>query len=253
MLVNEESAVAEARLSAERVGAVETAFDAAYFKLNYRDYAAQNPPWKLGFYLRVLTRYLPARRPATLLDVGCGKGAWLAHLARHTRWQLAGSDTSEWAVAGNRSRLPGVEFSLADATDRPCPVGSLDAVTACDVLEHVPNRDAAAAAIAGMLRPGGYFLLVVPVYDGLSGPLIRRLDKDPTHVHKLARRDWLTWMESRFVIVEWWGVVRYLLPGRLYLHLPTRLGRAHTPAILVLGRRPAIGEATVPIGGQAAP
>jgi SAM-dependent methyltransferase len=235
-----------------RRGAVDTTFDATYFDVNYRDYESQNPRWKLGFYLRVLTRHLPARRPAAVLDVGCGKGAWLAHLARHTCWQLAGSDASEWAIAGNRARLPGVDFSVASATDRPCPAGSLDAVTACDVLEHVPDRDAAAAAIFDMLRPGGYFLLVVPVYDGLAGPLIRKLDKDPTHVHKVARRDWLQWMERRFEVVAWWGVLRYLLPGRLYLHLPTRLGRAHTPAILVLGRRPAIGEATVPIGGQPA-
>lgn len=242
MLSNEDSTA--------RPSVGDTAFDATYFDVNYRDYESQNPPWKLGFYLRVLARHLPARRAATVLDVGCGKGAWLAHLARHTSWQLAGSDASEWAVADNRSRLPGVALSVASATDRPCPAGSLDAITACDVIEHVPDRDAAAAAIAAMLRPGGYFLLVVPVYDGLAGPLIWRLDKDPTHVHKLPRRDWLQWMERRFEIVEWWGMVRYLLPGRLYLHLPTRLGRAHTPAILVLGRRPATGEAIAPIGGQ---
>ena len=99
------------------------------------------------------------------------------------------------------------------------------------------HRSLHATAIVRMLRPGGHFMLVVPVYDGLSGPFVRRMDKDPTHIHKLARREWLTWMESRFAIVEWWGMVRYLLPGRLYLHLPTRLGRDHTPAILVVGRR----------------
>lgn len=213
------------------------AFDAEYFTTYYRHYASQNPSWKLDFYLRVLTRYLAVDRPAELLDVGCGQGAWLSHLARHTRWGLAGSDVSEWAIAHNRAELPDVKLSLADATDQPCPAKSLDVVTACDVLEHVPDRDAAAAAIATMLRPGGYFLLVVPVYDGLCGPLIRQMDKDPTHIHKLPRHEWLTWMEQRFAIVEWWGIVRYLLPGRLYLHLPTRLGRAHAPAILVVGRR----------------
>jgi hypothetical protein len=88
-----------------------------------------------------------------------------------------------------------------------------------------------------MLRPGGWFLMVVPVYDGACGPLIRTMDRDPTHVHKLGRGEWLAWVGRHFEVVEWWGIVRYLLPGRFYLHLPTRLGRGHTPAILVVGRR----------------
>lgn len=223
--------------SAVQAGTTAPTFDAAYFETHYRDYASQNPSWKLDFYLRALTRHLPADDPAALLDIGCGRGAWLSHLARHTRWRLAGSDVSEWALADNRAQLPDVTFSLAAATDQPCPAESLDAVTACDVLEHVPDRDAAAAAITRMLRPGGYFLMVVPVYDGLCGPIVRKLDKDPTHIHKLARREWLAWVERHFSIIEWWGMLRYLLPGRLYLHLPTRLGRAHTPAILVVARR----------------
>lgn len=212
-------------------------FDAGYFDTNYRDYASQNPSWKLDFYLRVLSRHLPANRPADVLDIGCGPGAWLDYLSRHTRWRLAGSDISEWAITDRAADLPGVALSLASATEQPYPNSSLDAVTACDVLEHVPDRDAAAAAIAAMLRPGGYFLLVVPVYDGLCGPIIRKMDKDPTHVHKIARGDWLHWVEQRFTIVEWWGLMRYLLPGRLYLHVPTRFARAHTPAILVVARR----------------
>ncbi len=223
--------------SAARAGSTAPAFDAAYFDTYYRDYASQNPSWKLDFYLRALARYLPTDRPLDLLDVGCGRAAWLSHLARHTQWRLAGTDVSEWAIADNRTQLPAIDFTVGAATDEPYAPGSLDAVTACDVIEHVPDRDAAAAAIAHMLRPGGHFMLVVPVYDGVCGPLVRKLDKDPTHIHKLARQAWLTWMERHFVVLEWWGIVRYLLPGRLYFHLPTRFGRAHTPAILAVGRR----------------
>ncbi|MEO6030036.1 MAG: class I SAM-dependent methyltransferase [Candidatus Binatia bacterium] len=212
-------------------------FDAQYFETHYRNYASQNPPWKLGFYLRALGRHLPVDQPADVLDIGCGLGAWLGHLSRHTRWRLAGTDVSEWAIEDCGAQLPDVKLSVATATDQPYPTGSLDAVTACDVIEHVPDRDAAGAAIARMLRPGGHFMLVVPVYDGLCGPIIRSMDKDPTHVHKLARRDWLTWIEQNFTVVEWWGILRYLLPGGLYLHLPTRFGRGHTPAILVVARR----------------
>lgn len=214
------------------------AFDAAYFARSYRHYAAQNPARKLGFYRRVLRRHLASERPADLLDVGCGLGAWLAHLEAETNWRLHGTDLSEWAIDQSRRRLPNVELRVAGATDMPYPNAHFDAITACDVIEHVPDRDRAASAIRAMLRPGGLFLLVVPVYDGLSGPLIRRLDKDPTHVHKLARGNWIDWMRGRFTLLESWGVLRYLLPGGFYLHLPTRLLRRHTPAILLLGRKP---------------
>jgi SAM-dependent methyltransferase len=218
-------------------GAIATAFDAAYFHEQYRDYASQNPPRKLDFYLRALGRHLPVDRSASVLDIGCGRAAWLGHLAERTSWRLAGTDVSEWAIGGNRKQLPTVDFRVASATDQPFPASSFDAISACDVLEHVPDRDAAMAAITTMLRPGGWFMMVVPVYDGLCGPVIRRLDKDPTHIHKHGRHDWLAWIANHFQVAEWWGILRYLLPGKTYLHVPTRLGRRHTPAILVVARR----------------
>jgi SAM-dependent methyltransferase len=141
------------------------------------------------------------------------------------------------SIGGNRTQHPGVEFRVASATDQPYPPGSFDAITACDVLEHVPDRDAAMTAITTMLRPRGCLMMVVPVYDGLCGPIIRSLDKDPTHLHKHGRDEWLAWVGRHFEVVEWWGILRYLLPGRWYLHVPTRIARGHTPAILVVGRR----------------
>src|SRR5688572_24330251 len=214
-----------------RAGALAATFDGAYFSDQYRDYASQNPPRKLGFYLRVLSRYVAADRPADVLDVGCGRAAWLGHLARHTPWRLVGTDVSEWAIESNRLQYPAIDFRVAGATDRPFADAAFDAVSACDVLEHVPDRDAAIAALTTMLRPGGHLLAVVPVYDGLCGPIIRRMDKDPTHIHKLARREWLSWLATHVEIVEWCGIVRYLLPGRAYLHVPTHVGRDHAPAI----------------------
>lgn len=211
-------------------------FDAAYFTANYRNYAAQNPDRKLGFYRRLLTARLAATQPLPVLDVGCGLGAWLAHLDRHTGWQLHGTDLSAWAIERVRATLPRVDVRVASATDHPFPPQTFAAVTACDVIEHVPDRDAAAGAIATMLRPDGWFLFVVPVYDGLSGPLIRHLDRDPTHVHKHARAEWIDWAGRFFDVVDWQGTLRYLLPGGVYLHVPTRLGRRHTPAIVVLCR-----------------
>jgi hypothetical protein len=77
----------------------------------------------------------------------------------------------------------------------------------------------------------------MPVYDGPTGPVIRRLDKDPTHIHKWDREAWLDLLGSRFNILDWQGAFRLLLPSGPYLHVPTRRLRAVSPAILVVARR----------------
>lgn len=213
-----------------------TEFEAGYFAANYPDYAAQNPPRKLDFYRRVIERRGPETRPLDLLDVGCGLGRFVASLPRDA-YRAHATDVSRWALEQNRERFPHVDFRQASATETPFPEGSFDVVTAFDVIEHVPDLDAVEEAVAAMLRPGGLFVFVVPVYDGLSGPIIRLLDRDPTHVHKRPRSFWLDRASRRFEVLEWWGILRYLLPWKSYLHVPTRRFRGHTPAILVAARK----------------
>ena len=213
------------------------AFDRAYFERVYRSYRAQNPPWKLAFYARVIERFAPRDRPAELLDVGCGLGRFLAAMSGRRGWRLSGTDLSAHAVETCRRKLPAVTVRQASATDRPFGPESFDVVTSFDVIEHVPDRDAAREAIAEMLRPGGLFVFVVPVYDGLSGPIIGRLDRDQTHVHTHGRDEWLRWVDERFERLEWWGILRYLIPPGIYLHVPTKWGRNTTPAILVAARK----------------
>lgn len=216
-------------------------FEQPYFGTVYRSYRAQNPPAKLRFYRRVLERWAPPVRPLALLDVGCGPGRLLAFLQQEGGVAPHGTDVSEWALGHARALLPAADLRLASAAERAFPPASFDAVTAMDVIEHVPDLAAVGDAVAAMLRPGGLFLFVVPVYDGASGPIIRLLDRDPTHLHKTGRDAWLAWAAERFELLEWWGILRYLLPGRVYLHLPTRRFRRHTPAILVAARRPGGG------------
>ncbi len=211
-------------------------FQKSYFDSYYGNYRAQNPSYKLEFYRRTLRQFGPEIH--RVLDVGCGLGAWLEHLRDHENWELYGTDLSAHAIGVNRERVTGVDFREASATEAPFDAAQFDAITALDVIEHVPDLDEVAEAVSQMLRPSGLFLFVVPVYDGLSGPLIKNLDRDPTHVHKMARKFWLEWVEQKgFELLHWQGIMRYLLPGGFYLHWPSRLWRHHGPAIIVVSRK----------------
>ncbi|MBM4042515.1 MAG: class I SAM-dependent methyltransferase, partial [Planctomycetes bacterium] len=180
-------------------------------------------------------RHLAPGLPRRIHDLGCGFGDFLATL--DPSWEICGSDVSEFAIAQAVRRHPRGAFKVASATDRAVFPGPFGVVTAFDVLEHVVDLDAVAASVNEQLAPGGAFLFVVPVYDGLSGPIIRALDRDPTHVHKWPRRRWLDWAAAHFQVVEWLGAVRYLFPLLGYFHVTTRLFRRHTPAILVACRK----------------
>jgi len=208
-------------------------FDRDYFATAYRDYARQNPPRKLRFYRRLMERELEAAASPTLLEIGCGHGAFLGSLDRP--WRAFGSDVSADAIKIARARTPLAHFVLASGDALPFR-RKFDVIVAFDVLEHVPDVGAAFDQIAEHLLPDGVFVFVVPVYDGLSGPIIRMLDHDPTHVHKNGRRFWLDLAAERFRVVDWYGITRYLLPGGIYLNWPTRWLRRHTPAVAVVAR-----------------
>ena len=210
-------------------------FDADYYRTYYREYTRQNPPRKLRFYARRVEQHLAPGLPRRIHDLGCGFGDFLATLG--PEWQVCGSDVSEFAITQAAQRHPRAAFKVASATDRAVFPDPFGVVTAFDVLEHVADLGAVAAAVNEQLAPGGAFLFVVPVYDGLSGPIIRALDRDPTHIHKWPRRRWLDWAAAHFEVREWLGAVRYLFPLLGYLHVTTRLLRRHTPAILVACRK----------------
>jgi SAM-dependent methyltransferase len=210
-------------------------FGADYFRTQYRDYVAQNPPRRLHFYADTVERHTLPGVPRRIHDIGCAFGHFLGSL--DTRWEIFGTDVSEWAVAqAARDYSRGV-FRVAAAVDGPVFGAAFGAVTAFDVVEHVPDPDAVARSAKAQLVEGGCFVCVVPVYDGLSGPIIRRLDRDPTHLHRWPRQRWLDWASGHFALVEWTGILRYLLPLKYYLHVATRTFRYHTPAIILVGRK----------------
>jgi SAM-dependent methyltransferase len=209
-------------------------FDREYFDRNYRDYERQNPLRKLLFYRRFLERLLSRDGRRSILEIGCGPGAFLASL--DDRWHKYGFDVSPYAIQLARKRNPGARLVVGSAERVPF-ARQFDAIVSFDVLEHVSDAGRALDEVASHLAPGGVFACVVPVYDGLSGPIIRRLDRDPTHVHRRERTFWLSLIGRQLQIESWCGIVRYLLPGGWYLNWPTKALRRHAPAVAIVARR----------------
>ena len=106
------------------------------------------------------------------LEVGCGTGDVSEHLARKG-WHGRAIDFSPAAIAQARARLaryPDVvveQRALADVR------GTYACIVLWDVLEHIEDDDAALAAVAGLLAPGGQVLIAVP-----SNPREWRWDDD---------------------------------------------------------------------------
>lgn len=139
----------------------------------------QNHWWfaaKHRIVLSMVQRALPAGRGRLkVADLGCGCGRMLQLLSQ--RYEAVGVDASPLAVEFAKKRnVKVVQGRLPD--DVPLAPGTFDAVLMLDVLEHLDDDVASAAAAAKMLKPGGIFLLTVPAYQWLFGP------HDVAHHHR---------------------------------------------------------------------
>ncbi len=109
-----------------------------------------------------LERYLP-RRPAALLDVGCGAGAFLGY-ARGRGWEVGGTDIRVTEAARRHGarlwagQLPDIDFGGA----------RFDAVRLNHVLEHTPDPLRELRRARHVVADDGVLLIGVPNVAGLS-------------------------------------------------------------------------------------
>lgn len=159
--------------------------------------------------------YLPdlAQAGGPVLDIGSGRNEWLELL--HERGiEARGVDTNEAFVADARAR--GLEAVQADALEylSTVPDGSLGAVTAFHVAEHLDLESLLAllGRAAQTLRPGGLLLLETPNPTNLRVGAAQ-FYLDPTHLKPLHPQ-FLEFLVLRqgFVTAE----VRYVHPSALH-------------------------------------
>ena len=152
---------------------------------------------RLGEYLPLVAAAPAVAAGGAVLDLGCGRGEWLAVL-KSAGVRAAGVDTSEMAVrhcqeVGLLARQEDLIAALAG-----CPDGSLGAVTAIQVVEHLPYPviirliDESKRALA----PGGLLLIETPNPDNLR-TAATDFHLDPTHRQPIPARLLALFLEAR--------------------------------------------------------
>ncbi|WP_430388214.1 class I SAM-dependent methyltransferase [Dyella sp. 20L07] len=111
----------------------------------------------LRLQLDYFYRHLPAT-PGTLLDVGCGNGAFMLR-AREAGWKVQGLEPDP--VAAHAARRAGLDVVEGTLDTFGCPA-QFDAITASHVIEHVHDPRGFVQQIFALLRPGGHAWLATP-------------------------------------------------------------------------------------------
>lgn len=119
---------------------------------------------------------------ATVLEVGCGKGAFSRYLPRDVVYR--GLEFNEQAVAKARQAGLDIAIESIEAHARRQPRG-YDIVCSYQVLEHVSQTRAFLDACVATLKPGGQLIIAVPSEDSfLSAAEGAFLNMPPHHLSR---------------------------------------------------------------------
>jgi SAM-dependent methyltransferase len=115
---------------------------------------------------RVIVSHLARRlAPRSVLDVGCGRGAWLAAWAAQGATRLVGVD-GPWND-GAAMAHPAIEFRAADLEAPPAPGERFDLAMSIEVVEHL--SPAAGAAVVRTLAAAADAVLFSAAMPGQGG------------------------------------------------------------------------------------
>ena len=148
--------------------------------------------------------FLKREHGLSLLDVGCGYGAFLAKM-RNLGWEVEGVEPGPEAARIAREQH-GLKVRVGTLEQSNLAPESYDAITMSHVIEHLHDPVATLKRCHEALKPGGSLIVVTPNVASLGHRYFWRcyfhLDP-PRHLFLfLASQRWESWQEPRGFEVE---------------------------------------------------
>jgi ubiquinone/menaquinone biosynthesis C-methylase UbiE len=172
----------------------------------YDKYTSPNPVERrlMAGFFEALDAALPAQAPRSILEVGVGE----AEVARRVRdrypnARFVGIDLPDDELAGHWAEqgLPGV---FADIAKLPFPDQSFDLVLGIEVLEHVPDPDAAIQELSRLATRD--VVLSVPrepiwrIANMARFKYLGTLGNTPGHINHWGKRSFASLVGNRFAV-----------------------------------------------------
>ncbi|MBC7076794.1 MAG: methyltransferase domain-containing protein [Synergistales bacterium] len=110
-----------------------------------------------------------------VIEVGCGLGNLLKHFV--DRELVVGIETSPETVTEAKRKFAGFEnvsiyeYSITDQSVLALQEMKFDSAVSLNVFEHIEDDELAMQHTALLLKPSGYFVLIVPAHQWLYGTM----------------------------------------------------------------------------------
>lgn len=155
-------------------------------------------PWRVPYFKNALTKhYGQDLNQVRLLDIGCGGGVLTEEFAQ-AGCRVTGIDISPRSIAVAQTHAAqstlSIDYRVGEATYLPFENGNFEAVSCCDMLEHVSDWKRVITEAARVLKPGGLFLFdtinrtpksKAVMIQGLQESSFTRLMPPDTHIWEM--------------------------------------------------------------------
>lgn len=177
----------------------------------YDKYASTNPVERrlMGGFMKAFDELVAETGAKEAHEVGCGEGEMSARMAR-AGLRVRGSDAFAETIdeARRRAAVEGLDIAYEATAVQLLNHAehSAELVVCCEVLEHLPDPDAALDVLASLASP--WLLASVPreplwrAMNMARGAYLRDLGNTPGHLGHWSKRGFLEMLGERFDVVE---------------------------------------------------
>ncbi len=130
---------------------------------------------------QIVKRIPPA--PAVVLDMGCGNGWLSSRLLPMEGYRIISCDVSTTNPKRAIEKFPSERHVglVADAYYLPFKEGSLDAIVAAEIIEHVPDPVGFVASLYRAIKPGGRVIITTPYAQQVPYSMCVHCDRPTPH------------------------------------------------------------------------